>query len=145
MKEKIIKTVNKMLNKQFIYSTVTTTVLDYDINEDRGRFYLYTDRKEEPYDRPLDTALNFLKEFSPVINVPAIVPDHPAAPQMLGASDLAVQLKTILMDNIEKIKTDKEYIPQAQAINDNVKTVIDLAKTEVAYVAAMNKNNRNDW
>lgn len=136
--------VNQMLNKQFLYGSHITTVLDYDINEVRGRFYLFTDRREEPYDRPLESADAFLKKFSPVLNVPTIVDKPVEAPQMLGTPGLAGNLREILLDNIERLKNDKEYIPQAEAINENVKTMIDLAKTEVAYLAVLAKQKRNN-
>ena len=37
-------------------------------------------------------------------------------------------LSTILLDNITKIQKDKNYIPQAKAINEQAKTLIGLAK-----------------
>lgn len=40
-------------------------------------------------------------------------------------------LQKILMDNITKVQKDKSYIPQAQEINNAVKSMIELAKTEI--------------
>lgn len=42
-----------------------------------------------------------------------------------------LNLKEIISDNIQKIRNDKEYISQANAINDQLKTLIDLAKTQI--------------
>jgi hypothetical protein len=135
-----------MLNKQYLYGSHIITVLDYDINEERGRFYLWTDRKTEPYDRPLDAVQPFLSEFRPVSNVPAVVPNDQQQqsnlPAMLGSPELASQLKEILLENIEKIKSDKEYIPQAEAVMANVNGMIDLAKVEVGYIMALAKLNK---
>ncbi|RKD18992.1 hypothetical protein BCY91_14035 [Pelobium manganitolerans] len=40
-------------------------------------------------------------------------------------------LSNIIMSNIEKLKADPAYIGQANAINDQLKTLIDLGRTEV--------------
>ncbi|GAB2994067.1 hypothetical protein GCM10027284_09090 [Cyclobacterium sediminis] len=44
------------------------------------------------------------------------------------------KIEAILMDNIENIQKKPEYLEQAKEINANVKTLIDLAKTEVDYM-----------
>lgn len=49
----------------------------------------------------------------------------------------AVELKNILMDNIRKVQENKDYIPQAQEVNSNVKSIIDLAKAEIDLMKAM--------
>jgi hypothetical protein len=43
-------------------------------------------------------------------------------------------LTDTLMENIEKIKNNPEYIPQAQAINNTAKQVIDIARTQVEVI-----------
>ncbi len=43
-------------------------------------------------------------------------------------------LKTILMDNIKKIQDDKAFIPQAAEINNQVKSYIDIVKTEIEVI-----------
>lgn len=55
------------------------------------------------------------------------------------------RLEKILMDNIQKVQQDKDYIPQAREVNTNIKSLIDLAKTEVEYMktlAYFNKGKR---
>lgn len=54
-----------------------------------------------------------------------------------------IELKNILLNNIRKVQDDSTYLPQAQEVNANVKTIIDLAKTEVEMaktIAILNKN-----
>lgn len=48
-------------------------------------------------------------------------------------SEEVTQLNSVMMDTIEKLRGDggKDYIAQAQAINEAVKTVIDLEKTNI--------------
>ncbi|MCO6499105.1 MAG: hypothetical protein J5I47_01865 [Vicingus serpentipes] len=43
-------------------------------------------------------------------------------------------VKQILLDNIKKVQENKDYIPQAAEINNNVKSIIDLAKAEIEMV-----------
>ena len=49
-------------------------------------------------------------------------------------------LVEILRDNIRKVQEDKNYIPQAQEIQNNARTIIELAKVEVEYYKAFNKS-----
>ncbi len=42
-------------------------------------------------------------------------------------------LRDTLLENIKKIKDDKTFIPQAEAINSTVNQVIGLARTEIEY------------
>lgn len=140
MNAKAEKKLRGMMNKRFRYGQSELTVLDYDYNEEKGRIYVYTDRKQEPYDRPADEAMSFLDQFEPIDNPTLQVV---VKGLMLSESNLGITLKDVLLENIEKIKNDAGYIPQAEAINNNVKSLIDLAKTEVAYLKAFNSNIEN--
>lgn len=48
-----------------------------------------------------------------------------------------LELKNVLMDTVRKLQRDKDYVSQASAINDSVKTIIDLAKVEVEMIKVM--------
>lgn len=43
-----------------------------------------------------------------------------------------VDIVGMLKESIEKVKEDKGYIRQAVAINDTVRTILEIAKTEIA-------------
>ena len=43
----------------------------------------------------------------------------------------ASELTSILMDNIKRIQSDASYIAQAEAINNNVKSIIEVAKAQI--------------
>lgn len=47
-------------------------------------------------------------------------------------------LKNILMKTIDKVRDDKDYIPQANAINQSVNTIINLAKLSLQIIAKKN-------
>lgn len=48
-------------------------------------------------------------------------------------------LAETMKQNIKKVQDDPAYIPQAQEIGSQIKNFIELAKTEVAYLNALNK------
>lgn len=147
MKERILEIVRLMVNKRYLYGAHVVTILDYDINEERERFYLWTDRKTDPYDRPLDSAIAFLKEFHEVKSeVPAqqSAQTQIAGSLMLAQNGLGQQLKEILLDNINRVKDDPAYIEQAEAVKSNVDSLIDLAKVEVEYMKTAMKMQKDD-
>lgn len=41
------------------------------------------------------------------------------------------QLQNTLLDTIKRVQENKEYIPQASAINETMKSIIDLEKVKV--------------
>ncbi len=43
----------------------------------------------------------------------------------------SAKLAEILMDNIEKVRKDPKYIQQAEAVNSQVKSMIELGKSEI--------------
>ena len=50
---------------------------------------------------------------------------------MAAPADTLVSLRDTLIDNINKVKEDPAYIPQAKSISYNIQTIINLAKIEL--------------
>ncbi|HEY4148923.1 MAG TPA: hypothetical protein VGM41_08340 [Chitinophagaceae bacterium] len=50
-------------------------------------------------------------------------------------------LVDILKDSITKVQNDPDYIPQATAIRENIREIIDLAKVEAQTIVALNNFN----
>ena len=46
-------------------------------------------------------------------------------------NDTMTKLRDTLLANIEKVKEDREYIPQAKMISDSINSLIGLAKIEI--------------
>ena len=46
-------------------------------------------------------------------------------------------VQNTLLDSIQKIKGDSGYIPQAQAVNETVKNLIELEKTRISAFALL--------
>ena len=59
---------------------------------------------------------------------PYLMPVEPTKTVITGAE---MDIKSIIENNIKNIQADKGYIEQASAINDQLKTLIDLAKTQI--------------
>lgn len=57
------------------------------------------------------------------------------------ANDTVTKLKETILANIEKVKTDKTYIPQAKEINNSINTLINLATFEIKMRGGKKNNN----
>ena len=87
--------------------------------------------------------VNLLKEIPGPDPSVAAIQKHQAKPQNAVVTyepkiggDVLSKAKDVLFDNIEKLKGEggADFIPQAQQINKEVNTIIDLAKTEVELI-----------
>ena len=67
-------------------------------------------------------------------------PDQEVSLKILPKNDDTLStLRGTVLQTIEKLKADKAYIDQANAINGSIKTIIDLAKLELDAYKLMNK------
>lgn len=142
----LIQTAEAMKGDCYNYAGRPHYIRDWNINEERGRFYLKTDK--HTYDRTLEDAMGFLNGFEPVPKrqISKIPPPEDQGfrlPAMTVDQAVTSRLKDILLENIENVKKDKAYIPQAQAIKENVDSVLNLAKTEIEYLNALHRINRD--
>ncbi len=55
----------------------------------------------------------------------------PPAPEPNPNDEVMAELKGVIMENIRKVRTDPEYIPQAQAMAKQVQTLINLTNLEL--------------
>jgi hypothetical protein len=67
-----------------------------------------------------------------------------ADPPVLSEGDqkLFEKMGNIIMDNIEKVKADPTYIPQAVVVNSNINSMIDLMKTKAMVTKELGNRNR---
>lgn len=120
-----------MLGNSYEYGSGIHHVLKYKIDPDRDRVYITTD--QNIYDRTFDAFFEFIALFKAVQLPDVHEQKRGIIVRQVSDNDL-VSLRDILMDNIQKIKTDKSYISQAEAIKGNVDSIINLAKTDIAYM-----------
>ena len=92
----------------------------------------------------LNTGFNLVPAQVSVVESPANNSYLPERKQLTTGiiGKQSERLAEILMSNIEKVQKDPAFIPQAESINSQIKSVIDLAKTEIEMVKAQAFLNR---
>lgn len=99
----------------------TIIILLQDFDEVIETFYTIESVSHAQYDK---TAVNPYLEGS-VHNTPSNILSSTVVGKNAG------KLSDIIMNCIDKLQTDPNYISQAEAINSQVKSLIDLGKSEV--------------
>lgn len=56
---------------------------------------------------------------------------------VVGTATVYDKLVKTAMDSIEKLQKDPGYIPQAEAINGTIKSIVDLEKTKIAALSLL--------
>ena len=128
MNQKQIQTkLDDMVHKTFNYGGRIHCVLSYQLN---GKLVLKTNQEE--YERPLDSIPDFLDHWEPFDTTKNVL--VPIEAPMLKETNMVNTLTDLLMDNIDKVKNDAGYIKQAQAINNNVNSIINLTKLKLDVI-----------
>jgi len=128
------KKLQGLLNKPWKYGMRVVVITGYDVSEERQRVFIHTNEKENHFDRPFDSIGDFVKQL-----VPAEKKETQSDIMVMSATNVSTQLKGILLDNIQKVQENKEYIPQATTICNNVNSLINLTKLELSYITAAKK------
>lgn len=111
-----------MLNKNWMFNARNIKLLSFKITEDK--VILVADK--EWIEVPITKINQKLSEF-----LPAPDEHHSEMSVILFKGNGKASLKDLIYENIEKIKEDPAYIPKAKALNEQVKTVIEMAKLEL--------------
>ena len=119
-----------MVGKSYMVNTVTHKVANFRISDEK--LMIATDKKFFEVDlihanKTIEMFLLTEEEFHPVEVSPI--------KSLAGTGEI----KDIIMDNIRQLKNNPAFIPQAQAINESVKVLVDVAKTEVQMLEVMHK------
>jgi hypothetical protein len=106
------------------------------INVDEDQCFIATDKEWlKPTVYNLDVFFEQYTEVEQVGNQVMIVEKNPLPQRRVESSIMPgstmESLRDTLLDNIEKVKKDKDFIPQAQQISNSVNTIIGLAKIEI--------------
>lgn len=120
-----------MLNKQLSYGSHLLVITGYNFNEAKERVYIHTNEKESHFDRPYDGAIEFLRQFTEMKGEVRRIDNNDMA--IVNATSLATELKDILLDNIKRVQSNPEYVKQATVINNNVNTLVNLTKLQMAF------------
>lgn len=119
MKQTIEDRIISMLNKVWMYNASNHKLLQYRIKGDMVT--LVTDKTF--IEVPLKELNKKLDEFLPVES------DEEKALVLIIKNKES--LVNIIQENINKIQNNPEFIPQAKEINSQIKTLIDMVKTEI--------------
>lgn len=121
-----IDRLKQMIGNVYRYEGGIVTVHDVEIAEPFG--ILKTDNGDIKISLDdIDGELSFfsLKKDNEMVRNPTVM-------QMVSQSGaMYAQLQDTLLDTIKKVQENKEYIPQASAINETMKSIIDLEKVKV--------------
>jgi hypothetical protein len=146
--DKVIQVVKKLLDpligKPFIYGGREQTIQSYQIIEEKDRVNITTDvgYYEKKFEA-VSAFVNQLEEVSEKNKGVQVISRAPIElPGMQVNSTVISKLKDELMENIKKVKQNKDYIPQAMAVKENVDGFIELAKIELAYINAYINANK---
>jgi hypothetical protein len=130
--KKVNNQLEQMKGKTFTYGNQVHYVLDFKIDEEK--FIIKTNLSE--FSRKLESADDFLRYWAPTNAASVAVMDNEKQLVTMVEKEKtqADDLITILQDNIKKVQDNAGYIPQAQAVNDNVKSIIDIQKMKLDYL-----------
>jgi len=132
-KDKLIKQVESMVGKSFMYMAKHLTVTGYKDDTTTNKITLQTTLRD--YTIAYSLADNYLKDFIPALNNAVATTEQSQTPavahQFVVDNKTISTLKDIILNNIEAVQKNPGYIPQAQVVNENVKTLLQLTQTEI--------------
>lgn len=140
-----------MIGKQFLIGTNPERIVSYKF--DQSHVKLITDKRTRSFDEDqlfdfiktqcLDMEEDFEEMTMQVSNHGKNLPASAAPTQQVYVPSFNnshfKDLRNVLMKNIEKVQEDKNYLPQAVAVRDNVQSVIDLTKNEIEFMKTVNR------
>jgi len=89
----------------------------------------------------LDKVEQALEDFLPVEDEPSAGQKAKAVQVFQNDSNQIENLEKMVMDNIEKVKDDPDYLPQAKAVTNNVNTMIKMTKLKIEMLKEIRKHN----
>ena len=132
----IVTALENMVNKTFVYANNIHCVQNYKIDETKKRYVIKTNL--DVFDRSVDSMDEFLKYWKPVSNIATLQTEGNQDDQVSifieQENSFSTKLIEICNDNIEKVQKDKAYIPQAQAVNNNVNSILHIAKLRLDFM-----------
>lgn len=122
-KEEIEEKLNAIKDVPMQYGKKIWTLKSYTIDD--GKVTL-APASGKMIERTLESVEFFLKELKPIESTALDTIKKDA-----GIPELIMTLRDILLDDIEKIRSDRGYINQAKATNNNINTLINLARLQL--------------
>ena len=144
----INKDLDKLLDNTYLYRGREVTVMSHIIQH--GEVIVKV-KDGHPIVFPATKINEHIKEFMPIsdentwLNPPA-KPSNKDAELVIStfktSGETFSTLETTLLENIEKVKLDKGYIPQAKEINSQVSTLVKINKQKIEMAKEIRKFTR---
>lgn len=142
--KKFLKVLQQMKGKTYQYAGKIHYIVDYTIDEQREKVTLKTNL--QTFERPYESMDEFLNYWTEATALPATVNGAGESNRnnalVESETNLVDDLTQILKENIEKVQKDPGYIKQAQAVNNNVNSIINLTKLKLD-VLKFSKGRKN--
>jgi len=123
-----------------MHNAKTFKIRDYEITDEK--LIIITDG--DTIRLVLDKALPFLNECLTVDGKETIKKEKRFNGDLqLYDRNTTQKLRDTLIENIDRVKENPNYIKQAHAINSSVNTLINLVKTEIMARKIIEKNENN--
>lgn len=158
-KNKILAKIDPMVGREFLIETKTETITDYSLQA--NTITVTTDKRTRTFSE--DQFFDWVKKCLPVQGDSEELLDQikefeaekknlPDPYKKKGNETVVYRpsftssnfsdLRKVLMDNIEKVQNNKDYLPQAVAVRDNVQSIIELTKNEIEYAKVLTRMTR---
>jgi len=131
-KQEIENQMQSMIGKVYSYNKVEHRVIRYELSE--AKLKITTDVSDVViFTSDIDEVLPLFKQVESDDTGGSL---HLLSKRtMVGTT--GVEIKNILLENIRNVNKDKSFVPQAAAVNNSVKQLIDLAKAEIEMFKLM--------
>ena len=124
----------KMVDCSYQYKNNVVTIIDYKISDGRVKLFI-NDNKVIEF--PIVDAVSQLSQFTPAPQLARLHNNSVIVEVLQSSGSVYDTVQKTLLDSIEKIKKDADYIPQAEAINSTVAKLIDIEKTRIAGLSLL--------
>ena len=125
--EERMKRLDAMIGGTFKYEGRKVTVSDVKINGNKARIITDWNDIEVTLDDMFDEDLSAFT----LVKENGIMKNQALVEAVLQNGTMYTQLQETLLGTIEKLQADKNFVAQAEAINNTVKSVIDLEKVRI--------------
>lgn len=119
--------IKKMAGKYWMYKTNNVLVEAVKISDNKISIILEKDVIQYDHSKAKDV----FEDFLPTSQSAVVRQQKETLPVTYVVSSEMPDLTQTLKDSITKLKTNRDYIPQAIAINKSINTLVNLAKLEL--------------
>lgn len=130
MSRQLSKQLESMVGKTFQYGSKIHYVIEFTLDDVKEKFTLKTNMNV--FERTFEAAKEFLSYWEETNTIGNSQDSKASALVVMEQENSLVdKLTNMLLDNITKVQADPKYIPQAQTVNNNVNSIINLTKLKL--------------